>query len=60
MNYSFILKTNQIIPVFRFQLLHQTNPIILKPFTHKNAELKKEYRELRHLILESLEEDNKE
>ena len=56
----FLLDSNEINSEFLFQLLQQTNLIILKLFTHKNAELKNEYQELRHLILETLEEDNEE
>ena len=34
MIHSFILKTDQINPEFRFQLLKQTNHIIVKYFTY--------------------------
>ena len=60
MIHSFLLNSDEINSEFLFQLLQQTSLIIVKLFTHKNAELKNEYRELRHLILESLEEDNEE
>ena len=60
MIHCFLLKTDQINPEFRFQLLQQTNHIKVKLFTYKNVELENDYRELRHMVLESIEEDNEE
>ena len=60
MIHSFLLKTDQINPEFRFQLLQQTNHTIVELFTYENVELENDYRELRHLLLESIEEDNEE
>ena len=49
--HSFLLNGEEINSEFLFQLLQQTNFIILELFTHKNAELKNEYYEMRHIIL---------
>ena len=60
MIHSCILKTDQINPDFRFQLLQQTNHMIVKLFTYKNVESETDYRELRHMTLEFIEEDSEE
>ena len=48
--HSFLLNSEEINSEFLFQLLQQTNHLILKLFNHKNAELKNEYYEMRNLI----------
>ena len=56
--HSFLLNSEEINSEFFFQLRQQTNLTIVKLFSHKNSELKNEFYEMRHLILESLREDN--
>ena len=58
--HSFLLDSEEINSEFLFELLQQTNPIILKLFSHKDAELKNEYYKVRHTILESLRENNQQ
>ena len=60
MIYNFLINSKEINSEYLFDLLKQTNHIILKLFKHKNVELKDEYFKLRELLLESLEEDNQE
>ena len=60
MIHSFLLKADQISPEFPFKLLQQTNPIIVKLFTFEKVKLEYDYRELRHMALESIEEDTEE
>ena len=56
----FLLDSEEIISEFLFELLKPTNPIILKLYTHENAELKDEYYKMRRLILQSLGDNNEE
>ena len=58
--HSFLHKTDQIKPEFRFQLLQQTNHVIVQFFTYENVELENDYRKLRQLVLEYIEEDSEE
>ena len=58
--HSFLTKSEELDSEFLFQLLQQTNLIILKLFTYDNEELKNEYYEMRHIFSESLREDNQE
>ena len=60
MIHRFLLDSEEFISEFLFELLKQTNLIIVKLFTHKNVELKDDYYKLRRLILQSLEEDDEE
>ena len=43
MIHRFLLDSEEINSEFLFQLLKQTNLILLKLFTHENAELKDDY-----------------
>ena len=56
----FLLNSEEINSEFLFELLKQTNLIILKLFTHDNAQLKDDYFKMRGLILQSLGENNEE
>ena len=38
--HNFSFNSEELISEFLFKLLKQTNPIMVKLFTHKNAELK--------------------
>ena len=58
--HRFLLDSEEINSKFLFNLLKQTNLIIVKLFTYKSAELKEDYYKLRRLILRSLEEDDEE
>ena len=58
--HNFSLNSEEINSEFLFELLEQTNLIILKVFTHDNAELKDDYYKMRGLILQSLGENNEE
>ena len=60
MTHRFLLDSEEINSEFLFELLKQTNLIILKLFTHENAELKDDYYKMRGLILQSLGENNEE
>ena len=56
MTHKFLLVNDGINPEFLFELLKQSNLIMIKLYTHKNEELKEDYYKMRHLILQSLEE----
>ena len=56
--HNFLLNSEEINSEFLFELLKQTNLIIVKLFTHENAELKDDYLKMRGLILQSLGENN--
>ena len=58
MIHRFLLENEEINPEFLFDLLKQTNLILIKLHTHKNGELKEDYYEMRNLILQSLEEND--
>ena len=60
MMHGFLLNSEEINLEYLFKLLHQSNLIILKLFTRKNSELKNNYFEMRDLILESVQEKNKD
>ena len=54
----FLLENEEINPEFLFELLKQSNLIMMKLHTHKNGELKEDYHNMRDLILQSLEEND--
>ena len=56
----FFLDSKEINSEYLFEILKQTNLVILKLHTHENAELKGDYYKIRCLILQSLEENNNE
>ena len=58
--HNFLLNSEEINSEFLFELLKQTNLIILKLFTHNIAELKDDCHKTRGLILQSLGENNEE
>ena len=58
MIHRFLLDSDEINSEFLFELLKQTNLIILKLITHENAELKDDYYKMRGLISQSLGEKN--
>ena len=54
----FLLENEEINPEFLFELLKQSNLIMMKLHIHKNGELKEDYYKMRDLILQSLEEND--
>ena len=60
MIHKFLLNTEEINSECLFQLLQQSNFIILKLFTHKNSELRNDYFDMRDIILESVRENNQD
>ena len=60
MIHRFLLESEETNSELLFKLLKETNLVILKLYTHENAELKEDYYKLRRLILQSLEENNEE
>ena len=52
MIHRFLLNSEEINSEYLFQLLQQSNLIILKLFTHKNSELRNDYLVMRDIILE--------
>ena len=58
MIHRFFLENEEINPEFLFELLQQSNLIMMKLYTHKNGELKEDYYKMRDLILQSLEEND--
>ena len=60
MIHRFLLNSEEISSEYLFQLLQQSNLIILKLFTHKNSELRNEYFDMRDIILESVQENNQD
>ena len=58
--HRFLLDSEEINSEFLFKFFEQTNLIIVKLFTHKNAELKEDYYKMRRLILQSLEKNDEE
>ena len=58
MIHRFLLENEVINPEFLFELLKQSNLIMMKLHTHKNGELKGDYYKMTDLILQSLEEDD--
>ena len=60
MIHRFLLDNEEKISEFLFELLKQTNLIILKLHTHENAELKGDYYKMRRLIIQSLRDNNEE
>ena len=58
--HKFLPNSEEINYEFLFELLRQTNLIILKLSTHENAELKDEYYKMMGIILQSLGENNEE
>ena len=55
-----IQHAEEINSEYLFQLLQQSNHIILKLFTHKNSELRNDYFGMRDIILESVQENNQD
>ena len=60
LTHRFLLDSEEVNSEFSFELLKQTNLIILKLFTHENAKLKDDYYKMRYLILQSLGENDEE
>ena len=60
MIHKFLLNSEETSSEYLFKLLHQSNHLILKLITHKNAELKDDYYKMRCLILQSLGENNED
>ena len=58
MIHRFLLDSEEINSEFLFELLKQSNLIMIKLYTHKNEESKEEYYKLRRLVIQSLEEKN--
>ena len=60
--HNFVLESQEIHFDYQFDLLKKTNYILTKLYEIDNEELKKEYYELRELILNNLEriQDDKE
>ena len=58
--HKFLLDSEEINSEFLFEILKQTNLIILKLFTHKNAKLKDDHYKMRRIILQSLGDNNEE
>ena len=53
--HNFVLESEEIHFDYQFNLLKKTNYILTKLYETDNGELKKEYYELRELILNNLE-----
>ena len=60
MIHKFLLNSEEMNSEYLFQLLQQSNLIILKLFTHKNSELGNDCFEMRDIILESVRENNQD
>ena len=60
MIHRFLLNSEEINSKYLFNLIQQSNLIILKLFTCKNSELINEYFEMRDIILESIRENNQD
>ena len=60
MIHKFLLNSEEINSEYLFQLLQQSNLIILKLFTHENSELRNDFLEMRDIILESVRENNQD
>ena len=60
MIHRFLLNSEEINSEYLFQLLQQSNLIILKIFTHKTSELRSEYFDMRDIILESVQENTQD
>ena len=60
MIHRFLLHSEEINSEYLFKLLEQSNFIILKIFTRKNAELRNDYFDMRNIILESVQENNQD
>ena len=60
MIHEVLVKCEEINSEYLFQLLQQSNLIILKLFTHKNSELRNEYFDMRDMVLESVRENNQD
>ena len=58
--HNFLLKSEEINSEYLFQLVQQSNLIILKGFTHKNSELRNDYFDRRDMVLESVRENNQD
>ena len=56
----FLLDNEEINPECLFELLKQSNLIMIKLFTHTNEELKEHYYKMRRLIFQSSEENDEE
>ena len=52
--------SEEINSEYLFQLLQQSNLLILKLFTHKNSELRTDYFDMRDIILEFIRENNQD
>ena len=60
MKHRFLLNSEEKNSEYLFQLLQQSNLMILERFTYKNSELRNEHFDMRDLILESVQENNKD
>ena len=60
MIHKILLNTEEINSEYLFQLLQQSNLIIVKLFTHKNSELRNDYFDMRDIIFESVRENNQD
>ena len=58
MIHRFLLENEEINPEFLFEILKQSNLIMMKLHTHKNGQLKEDYYKMRDLILQSLEKND--
>ena len=58
MIHRLLLDSEEINQEFLFELLKQSNLIMMKLHTLKNGELKEDYFKMRDLILQSLEEND--
>ena len=58
MIHRFLLDNEEINPEFLFELLKQSNLIMMKLHTHKNGDINEDYYKMRDLILQSLEEND--
>ena len=60
MIHKFLLNSEEINSEYLFQLLQQSNLIILKPFTHKDSELRNDYFDKRDMVSKSARENNQD
>ena len=60
MIHKLLLISEEINSEYLFKLLQQSNPILLKLFTHKNSELRNDYFDMGDKILESVQENNQD
>ena len=60
MIHRFLLNSEEINSEYLFQILQQSNLIMLKLFTHRNSELRIDYFGMRDMVLESVRENNQD